>query len=357
MIVDAGVQNRPIYDFAEPLDLREVASDDPLIPEIVATRAFQRLKKIRFLGGIDYRLVRAPNGAKGNIRYTRYQHSLGVARLTLQYCKIRDVAPIDRRVLYVSALLHDIGHAPLSHSLEPIFKELFDLDHHRATEDIISGQVVLGRDLGDILRCHKVDIERVMALISGKESGFDGLFAGPINFDTIEGILRVEAYTKRKPNSSSPEAVTEAAVRRERERDRDTVDKFWVCKDQIYRCVMNSREGVLADFACQLFMKRHLDRVSPEDYFSTESQIFQKLPELKNLLTSRNFEAEVMHQLDRPIPFQVRSFFIDPSGDFFARQDNARYRQKRVDRVLMPRTVNVDDTALVKLDLFNDDGI
>jgi HD superfamily phosphohydrolase len=100
-----------------------MSEGDPLFAELVATPAFQRLKSIRFLGGIDYLLVRAPNGAKGNIRYTRYQHSLGVARLALLYCEERGLSFSERRMIWVAALLHDVGHAPLSHSLEPVFQE------------------------------------------------------------------------------------------------------------------------------------------------------------------------------------------------------------------------------------------
>lgn len=356
MIVENAL-NRPIYDFSEPVDVRTIAGNDELFPEVVATRAFQRLKAIRFLGGIDYLLVRVPNGAKRNIRYTRYQHSLGVARLALLYCNIREVHPTDRRVIYVAALLHDIGHAPLSHSLEPVFKEVFGLEHHRATENIISGRVPLGKELCEILRRHHVDIERVMAVISGEESGFDGFFDGPINFDTIEGILRSQSYIRSSPATPSPESVTEAAIRRSSLKDRDLVDLFWASKDHIYRNVINSRAGVLADFACQLFLRRYLDQVTTEDYFGTEEQIFQKLSGLRKLLVSRTFEAEIMRQIDRPIAFKARHFFIDSSGDFFARQDSCRYRQWRDEHILMIQANDALDAVDVQRGFFDDDSV
>ena len=131
MIVIVPERNRPAYDFSDPVNLKGMTGGDPLFAGVVATPAFQRLKSIRFLGGIDYLLVRAPNGVKGNIRYTRYQHSLGVARLALHYCQERGLSSSERRLVYVAALLHDVGHAPLSHSLEPVFDEIFGLEHHR----------------------------------------------------------------------------------------------------------------------------------------------------------------------------------------------------------------------------------
>ena len=144
--------------------------DDQLFAELVSTSAFQRLKSIRFLGGIDYCLIRSPNGIKGNIRYTRYQHSLGVVRLAVGYSEMQALSFSDHRLVYVAALLHDIGHAPLSHSLEPVFAEVFGLEHHRATENVISGREPIGRDIYSILRRHGVDVERVIAIIAGKES-------------------------------------------------------------------------------------------------------------------------------------------------------------------------------------------
>ena len=77
---------------------------------------------------------------------------------------------------------------------------------------------------------------------------------------------------------------------------RRAVDEFWLYKDQVYRHVINSRVGVLADFACQFFMRRHLDEVTPEDYFVTEAYIFRKLRGLRDLLTSRSFEAQILSQ-------------------------------------------------------------
>jgi HD superfamily phosphohydrolase len=89
MIASAPTHNLQPYDFSDPVDVKGVTGGDPLFAELVATPAFQRLKSVRFLGGIDYLLVRSPNGIGRNIRYTRYQHSLGVARLALLYSEER----------------------------------------------------------------------------------------------------------------------------------------------------------------------------------------------------------------------------------------------------------------------------
>jgi uncharacterized protein len=355
MIARMRDRNRPAYSFSDPIGLRTMSEGDPLFAELVATPAFQRLKSIRFLGGIDYLLVRAPNGAKGNIRYTRYQHSLGVARLALLYCEERGLSFSERRMIWVAALLHDVGHAPLSHSLEPVFQEVYGLEHHGATEDILRGRVPLGREVSNLLRRHEVDADRVVAIVASKEPGHDGFFTGPINFDTIEGILRTQKYATPNANMPSPEAVTEAAIRRATKRDRELVDQFWSYKDRVYRHVINSRQGVLADFACQMFMRRHLTELSAADYFTTESHIFRTLRGLRELLTSRSFESEVRRHLDRPILYKARRFFVEPSADFFAREDRARYQQTKEDRLLVPKEFTVVEAEELRRDLFNED--
>ena len=351
MIEDLAARSRPVYSFLDPMDLSAAADGDPLFLELIATKAFQRLRSIRFLGGIDYLLVRSPNGVSGNVRYTRYQHSLGVARLAVLYCDAMALPFADRRLVYTAALLHDVGHAPLSHSLEPVFKEVFGLAHHQATEDIITGRIPLGVEMYNALRDNNVDIERVIAIVAGQDTGYHGFFAGSINFDTIEGILRARAYTNA--NILSPETVTQAALRRSGERDRRTVDEFWSYKEQVYRLI-NSPTGVLADFACQSFMRRHLDVMTHDDYFITEGDIFRKLPGLHDLLTSPSFKSEIMRQMDRPIWYTVRRFYIDPSADFFARDDTGRYQQSKERCTLSPHRSRDEEAVGLTRDLFDD---
>ena len=95
--------SRPTHSFRDPADIPVITGGDPLLMELVATPAFQRLREIRFLGAIDYRLIPSPNGKPGTIRYTRYQHSLGVMRLALLYCDIQGVTSTRRRLVCAAA--------------------------------------------------------------------------------------------------------------------------------------------------------------------------------------------------------------------------------------------------------------
>jgi uncharacterized protein len=214
--------------------------------------------------------VRHPNGIQGNVPYTRYQHSIGVAKLANLHSQEKGLSSVERAHSIVAALLHDVGHGPLSHSLEPLFAEHFGLNHHLATAAIILGRVRLGKELLDILRKHKIDAERVLDILNGgQKDRYDGFFSGPINFDTIEAILRSQTYLNRHRRLPTPETVTYAAIHRSSDLDRRLVDAFWNYKGEVYRYLINSQMGVLADAFSQYCMQKKIDSFALQDYYLT----------------------------------------------------------------------------------------
>ena len=350
-----------MHDFREPSDISDATGHDPLLTELIDTPAFQRLKEIRFLGAIDYCRVPRPNGKPGATRYSRYEHSLGVMQLALLYCLRRGIPPPECRLVCAAALLHDIGHPPLSHSMESVFKEKFGIDHHTASEDIICGRVPLGRCVFSTLRRHGMNVEELVAVVSGETTRFDGFFHGPVNFDTIEGVLRSYRYIQHTSSTPSPDTVTDAAIRRANEKDRDVVDAFWEYKDRVYRNIINSQDDVLSDFVCKLFLRRNLARIDIGSYFGTETKLFQKLPGLRKLLTSHTFKEKVMRMVNEPVYYVARSYYIDRDGDFFARKDDVRYRHRRTESVLTLKTpadsVAVEEVTGSQGGLFDADAV
>ena len=320
------------YSYQAPVELKDLARIDPMFARLAETPAFLRLKDIRFLGGIDFLLVPSPNGSEANKRYTRYQHSLGVAGLALLYCHLRGVPPERRKIAYAAALLHDVGHGPLSHSLEPVFEEAFGINHHLATQDIILGNVPLGAELSLALRENSVDADEVIAVLEGKIDPFDGFFSGPINFDTIEGILRSRRYATRSTIPISPVKVVQAATWRRDDSDRDVVDSFWAYKDEVYKHVIRAPTGVLADYVCQMVARADLHKLSEQDFFSTETSLFRKLPQLRQLLLDKRRLTALAE--DVSIGFMVREFTVNAEADFFTRADKERYTQRKWDSVL-----------------------
>lgn len=317
------------YDFNRPID-PAMLTDEPLFAALTETAAFRRLGDIRFLGGIDYLLVRAPNGARSNRRFTRYQHSLGVARLALRYAALVGLPASRRRLAYAAALLHDIGHGPLSHSIEPVFREALGIDHHVAGREIVLGAAPIGGEIPDILRSHGVDPFEVCAVIDGTADPFDGMFAGPINLDTIEGILRTKLYRKGESLGPNPLDVVEAAVERRTGEHERIVDDFWRQKDQVYTAIVRSRLGVLADQLCQDITRDCLKRLTRRSFFTSETAFFRRIPELRRALVRARMTPE-LSKPDEYVRYRTRRFVVRVESSFFARDDNARYLQTKRD--------------------------
>lgn len=316
------------YDFRNPLGQPPASEDSALLAALTETAAFRRLERVSFLGAINYSLARWPDGGRPTTGYTRAQHSLGVFKLALVYSERRELSPNERRLICTAALLHDIGHPPFSHSMESVWVDEFNIDHHSATQDIICGRIPLGREVLDVLRAHHVDVERVAALVAGQVSDFDRFFSGPITFDTIEGISRAHQYLPAP--APSPTEVVIAATERATNSDQELVDGFWNHKDEVYRLVVHSRHGILADFASQEELRHHIHQVSIEDYFGDDRLMFKNLPGLKEALTSASMESEVSTRFGTPTFYVARRYFVDESVGFDSREDAARYRHVQV---------------------------
>ncbi|MDX1920555.1 MAG: HD domain-containing protein [Candidatus Caenarcaniphilales bacterium] len=109
------------YSFLDPIhgsiELDTGVSEDKLILDLIETPEFQRLRRIRQLG-FSYMTF---YGAESS----RFVHSIGtceIARKILNHLSsLGNEVEEHRACLLASALLHDVGHGPFSHSSEPSF--------------------------------------------------------------------------------------------------------------------------------------------------------------------------------------------------------------------------------------------
>ena len=102
-----------------------IAIHDEEIP-ILEHAFFQRLRSIKQLGFAEYIFPGAT--------HTRYLHSIGVMYVSAQaFSKIfqNKITGVDfyrlQETLRLACLLHDIGHAPLSHSTESVMPKVSEL--------------------------------------------------------------------------------------------------------------------------------------------------------------------------------------------------------------------------------------
>lgn len=187
--------------------------------DLIQTAEFQRLHDIKQLG-LAYLVFPGAH-------QTRLEHSLGtyhVAKLMSGSLGLEEHAA--ERIM-CAALLHDIGHAPFSHTLEWLLKDQFGFTHEELTANIITGKEsilpegdreMLGGSLTipEVLEKHHVNPKEVAKLVVGdgstvhpEQTLLSGkgklrfadmrypfqMIHGPIDCDQMDYLIRDSHYT------------------------------------------------------------------------------------------------------------------------------------------------------------------
>lgn len=241
-----------------------------LFTKITSTKEFERLKYVRFMGAIDYT---TDNNLKSDEK-NRATHSIDVAVLASYISKKRKYSDELTRHLIIAGLLHDIGHLPLSHSLEREIKKHTGHDHHRLGQDIIKPKT--NTELSKILK-KNCDVNLILDLINGRASNADGgdLFSSRINIDTIDGIHRASRYI-HKNECYDRIKVAYSAFKPSNELSQTdwlVLDDFWNRKNFIYKDFIQNKHGLFSDF---------IGGVVLGDNLKNEDNIFEKNGMLKS---------------------------------------------------------------------------
>ena len=189
----------PVYGFVTLNDLEW---------EIIAHRAFQRLRRIRQLAWTDHVFPGA--------MHTRFEHSLGVMHMaTMLYNGIvarsenilrsefgynEDGLGRHRELVRLATLLHDLGHAPFSHAAEELLPIRDSTTGQRYQHEQYSAEIVR-RYFGDVIKNHPLNInwgltaDHVADLLEGKPEAGDALFwrdliDGQLDADRMDYLLR-----------------------------------------------------------------------------------------------------------------------------------------------------------------------
>ena len=172
--------------FKDPVH-RYIHVRDRVIWDVIGTREFQRLRRIRQLG-TTYLVF---HGAE----HSRFQHSLGVYEIVR---RIIDSGfggrpawnENERMVTLCAALLHDLGHGPFSHA----FEKVFDLDHEQYTQAIILGDT----EVNAVLRRVGPEFPQRVADVVGKtyaDKLVISLISSQIDADRMDYLQRDAYYT------------------------------------------------------------------------------------------------------------------------------------------------------------------
>jgi uncharacterized protein len=172
--------------FKDPVH-RYIHVRDRVIWDLIGTVEFQRLRRIKQLGTTFLTF----HGAE----HSRFNHSLGVYEIVRRI--IDDVFAgrpewndSERLLTLCSALLHDLGHGPFSHS----FEKVFDTDHEEFTRAIILGKTEVNRVLVKVAPEFPQKVADIIAKTSEKKL-IISLISSQIDADRMDYLQRDAYFT------------------------------------------------------------------------------------------------------------------------------------------------------------------
>ena len=173
--------------FKDPVH-KYIYVQDKLIWDLINTREFQRLRRIRQLG-TSYLTF---HGAE----HSRFSHSMGVYEITRRIISqflragYADWPAEERLVCLCAALLHDLGHGPFSHSIESVMQT----DHETWSIRLVRGDTEVNR----VLREVSGDLpDRVASVISKtyEPQIAVSLISSQLDADRMDYLLRDAYFT------------------------------------------------------------------------------------------------------------------------------------------------------------------
>jgi uncharacterized protein len=172
--------------FKDPVH-RYVHVRDRVIWDLIGTKEFQRLRRVKQLGTTYLTF----HGAE----HSRFNHSLGVYEIIRRIIDdVFDGRPewnSEQRLLSLcAALLHDLGHGPFSHS----FEKVFDLDHEAFTQKIILGDTQVNAVLTKVSKDFPKMVAEVIAKTSPNKLVIS-LISSQIDADRMDYLQRDAYFT------------------------------------------------------------------------------------------------------------------------------------------------------------------
>lgn len=232
--------NDPVWGF--------IHIPEGLVFDIINHRLFQRLRRILQMGLSFYVYPGAV--------HTRFNHSLGCLYLVKEAMdslqeKGENITDKEREAVYAAVLLHDIGHAPLSHLLE--YELIKDTSHEDISKIFMQR---INEDLGGALdlaieifedRYHKKYLHR---LISGQldVDRLDYLRRDSFYTGVIEGAVGTERILKMIQVVDGELAVEEKGIY--------SIEKFILSRRMMYWQVYLHKTSVCAEMMLLSVMKR-----------------------------------------------------------------------------------------------------
>ncbi|MFQ5974939.1 MAG: HD domain-containing protein, partial [Candidatus Hydrothermarchaeales archaeon] len=122
--------------------------------------------------------------------HTRFEHSLGAFHLAGRIAENLPISPEEKSLVTSSALLHDVGHGPLSHTSEALLERYLSRSHEEITNSIIKSS-----DIGEILEDRGIETKSVCQMITGESEPLGKIVSGEFDVDRMDFLIRDAHYT------------------------------------------------------------------------------------------------------------------------------------------------------------------
>ncbi len=220
-----------VFDSGKPEEL--------MIMELIDTIAFQRLRRIKQLGAASLLF----HGAESS----RFTHSIGVfciaRKIYKRLIEIKSSFCENKFVLYGAALLHDLGHGPLSHTSETIF----DHKHEKWSQNLVKNYSPINlilkkydnelpKKIGELFESKNIFSEPLKTLISSEIDcdRLDYLLRDSYNTGTKYGLVDLERIISALTFSPDGNiAIKPKGV--------IAIEHFLVLRNLMYRTIYNHR--------------------------------------------------------------------------------------------------------------------
>ena len=220
-----------VFDSGKPEEL--------MIMELIDTVAFQRLRRIKQLGPASLLF----HGAESS----RFTHSIGVfciaRKIYERLIESKSSFCENKFVLYGAALLHDLGHGPLSHTSETIF----DHNHEKWSQKLVKNY----SPINSILKKFDNELPRQIGGLFESKHLFSKplktLISSEIDCDRLDYLLRDSYNTGTKYGLVDLERIVSALTFSPdgniaiKPKGVIAIEHFLVLRNLMYRTIYNHR--------------------------------------------------------------------------------------------------------------------
>jgi len=228
--------------------------EEVMIMELIETDAFQRLRRIKQLGTASLVF----HGAEAS----RFTHSIGVfciaRKIYKRLLEIDSKFETHKFTLFGAALLHDVGHGPLSHTSEEVFTHNHEdwskilINNHEPINSILKKyDINLPKKIGELFSSKNLMSHPLKTLISSEIDcdRLDYLLRDSYNTGTRYGLVDLERIISAltfSPDGSiaiKPKGVI-------------AIEHFLILRNIMYRTIYNHRINEICTWILENIFKK-----------------------------------------------------------------------------------------------------